>query len=332
MESLSTSVKAPFRHRPKHKVSMWHRSPAVPQSWRVVDFRPPGHQGRTLPGLGTRQMELLRLILDARDIPYFITGHGANMRAYVPALYETLARAELSAAAAEKSVPESVLPLRHNAHWVALILLLLIVWHGLRMGWWPLPGVELPGPNAWLQCGKLDIALVRAGEWWRTATALTLHTDSLHLFSNVLFSAPFLILLARRLGLGLTLPAILVSGILGNALDVLYRSPGYASLGASTAMFSTVGLLCADVVVRSPARGLREMALPAAAGMAFLAMLGSEGENVDYAAHVFGLAAGFAVGLRISLTIKHRSVPRALEMILGAAAAGFLALCWALAF
>lgn len=42
-------------------------------------------------------------------------------------------------------------------------------------------------------------------EWYRCVTALTLHADSQHLFGNVLFGAPFLILLCRRVGLGLGL-------------------------------------------------------------------------------------------------------------------------------
>ncbi len=276
-------------------------------------------------------MELLRLVLDARNIPYMIVGHGSNMRAYVPALHETLARMELSSAAAEKASKPRPMPMRRNAHWVMLALLALILWHGACMDWWPLPSAFSLGPNCWKECGELDVALVRSGEWWRTATALTLHADSLHLFSNVLFSAPFLVLLAQRLGMGLTLSATVFSGILGNALDVLYRSPGYASLGASTAMFSSIGLLCANVAVCSRTKGIRGILLPMAAGMAFLALLGSEGENVDYAAHVFGLACGFLVGLGISIPAKRHAIPRALELFLGAATVLFLALCWALA-
>ncbi len=332
MERPQSLEKRPFRRGPKQKAILWRRPSAAPPYWRVVDFRPPGNMGRVLPGPDARQMALLRLILDARNIPCLITGHGANTRAFVPALYENLARTELSAVAMEKSAPLPALPTRRNAHWVAFLLLLLIFWHGLRAGWWCLPFLTVPGPEAWLQCGKLDAALVRAGEWWRAATALTLHADSLHLFSNALFSAPFLVLLAQRLGMGLTLSTVTLSGILANALDALYRSPGYSSLGASTAMFSAVGLLCADVTVHSRVKGIRGTFLPMAAGLAFLAMLGSEGENMDYAAHVFGLASGFFLGLGVSLTIKRRPIPRRIEILLGAVAFFLIALCWILAF
>ena len=311
---------------------MWRRSVRVPESWRVVDFRGPGHMGRELPALGTRQMELLRLVLDSRDIPYIITGHGSQTRAFVPAMYEDVARSELSAVASEKKPSPSPVPLRHNAHWAMLVMLFLVFWYGLYMGWWPLPLEHLPDPEYWVSCGKLKVADVRAGEWWRTATALTLHADTLHLFSNVIFGTPFLILLAQRIGLGLTLSTTLAAGMLGNALNVLYRDPGYASLGFSTAMFGIVGLLCADIVIRSPMHGFRRLILPVAAGMSFLALLGAEGKNVDYAAHIFGLISGFMIGLAVSLALRHHNrLPRLLEWTLGCAAPLFLLLCWDLA-
>ncbi len=325
-------IRAAFRHRPQSRISMWRRPAQVPAGWRIVDFRGPGHMGRELPAPGTRQMELLRLVLDSGNIPYMITGHGSQTRAFVPAMFEDVARSELAAVASEKKPAPRPVPLRHNAHWAMLVMLFLVFWYGLYQGWWPLPFEHLPDPEYWVRCGKLNVTEVRAGEWWRTVTALTLHADTLHLFSNVLFGTPFLILLAQRIGLGLTLSATLVAGMLGNALNVFYRDPGYSSLGFSTAMFGIVGLLCADVVVRSPMRGFRRLILPVSAGMAFLAMLGTEGKNVDYAAHVFGLLSGFIVGLAVSFALRHHDgLPRTLEFALGCAAPLFLLLCWHLA-
>lgn len=311
---------------------MARRSQRVPACWRVVDFSGTDRMGRALPAQSTRQMELLRLVLDSRDIPYMIVGHGSQCRAFVPPLFEMIARTELAAVAAEKTPAPKPVPLRRNAHWSMLVPLFLVFWHGLRMGWWSLPFEHIPDPEYWVQAGKLNVSLVRSGEWWRTATALTLHADSLHLFSNVVFGAPFIMLLGQRLGLGPMLAATVISGMLGNFVNALYHDPGYASLGFSTAMFSVVGLLCADIVVRTPARGLRRIALPMAAGMAFLALLGAEGDNIDYAAHIFGLGAGFLVGLGASALIRPDApLPRLLETALGFAAPLFLLLCWGIA-
>ena len=329
-----TGAHAHFRHRPRQRVPMARRSARVPEGWRVVDFAGPSRMGRQMPFPGTRQMELLRLILDSSDIPYLIVGHGSQCRAFVPALFETIARTELAAVAAEKAPePPKTVPARHNAHWAMLLPLFLIFWHGVRMGWWPLPFEHIPDPDYWVQQGKLNVTLVRMGEWWRTATALTLHADSLHLFSNIVFGMPFLILLARRIGLGLTLAGTLAAGMLGNAMNVCYRDAGYASLGFSTGMFAIVGMLCADIVIYTHLRGLRRLALPMAAGAAFLAMLGTEGHNIDYAAHIFGLLAGFLVGLAASAALRHdEGRHRPLEYALGLAAPLFLMLCWYLAF
>jgi len=311
---------------------LWKRPGAVPDGWRVVDFSGPGRRGRALPALGTRRMELLRLVLDSCGIPYMTTGHGSQARAFVPAMFEGVARAELAAVAAEKKPVPARVFLRRNAHWAMLPLFALIFLHGLRMGWW-LDLLDPPAAAQWLQCGRLDVSLVRAGEWWRTATALTLHVDGLHLFSNVAFTAPFFMILAQRIGLGTSMLAVVLSGICGNAMDVVYRDPGYASIGASTAMFGVVGLLCADIVVRSTEHGLRRIAVPVAAGMAFLALLGAEGQNIDYAAHIFGLAAGFALGIPVSFLEKFRPARgRAAEILCGTAAVLLPAFCWLIAF
>ena len=327
------SGKTPFRHRPRKKTPMSPRPSGVPPYWCVVDFGGTEKRGRESAPCSTRRMELLRLVLNAEDIPHIIKGHGTQMRAWVPAIYELKARHELADVAAEQAVqPSSPHLIHRNAHRAMLVLLLLLAWHGLRMGWWSTP-FDAPDPQSWLDSGSLNAVCVQKGEWWRLATALTLHRDSLHLFSNVVFTSPFLILLAQRTGLGTALAATLASGMLANALNVLYRGPGWNSIGFSTAMFAIVGLLCADMLVRSRASGiLRRAAVPAAAAAAFLALLGTEGENIDYAAHIFGLACGFLTGLAVGAAMRHTSPERPLqEFLLGAAAAACVACCWLLA-
>lgn len=328
-----TYGKAPFRHRPRQRLPMWRRPAGVPPDWCVVDFGGPGRRGREPVPYSTRRMELLRLILDAGEIPYIIKGHGSRMRAWVPALYELKARTELADVDAENPPQAPPLPpLRRNGHWAMLAMLILLAWHGLRMGWWSTP-FDAADPRAWIAAGSLDSTAVLRGEWWRLATALTLHRDSLHLFSNIAFASPFLIMLAQRTGLGTALAATAASGMLANALNVLYRGPGWNSAGFSTSMFAIVGLLCADMLMRNTGSGfLRRAAVPAAAGAAFLALLGTEGEDIDYAAHVFGLLCGFLTGLAVCAAIRHNSPNRFLfEFLLGAAAAACIACCWTLA-
>lgn len=325
------------RRSPRQYVPMWRRSALPPAHWRVVDDSGTDSFGRSLPGPGTRTMELWRLTLEAKNIPHLVAGHGANQRLFVPALREGLARSELAALTAESHArAPAAVEVHHNAHWALCALLILMFWHGLRMGWWPLPLAHLPDPDYWLLCGGLHVHRVRAlGEWWRTATALTLHADSRHLFSNLLFGAPFLILLARRLGLGLALGLTLLAGILGDTLNVLFRPPEHSSVGFSTALFGMTGLLCADTVIRdNGAQGFKHRALPPlAAGLALLAMLGTEGERTDYAAHIFGLLSGFGLGLAVSSLLKRLGPPpRLLSWSAGLAVPLFLLWCWDKAF
>ena len=77
---------------------------------------------------------------------------------------------------------------------------------------------------------------------------------------------------------------------------------------------------------------LKRILLPLAAGVGFLALLGAEGRNIDYAAHIFGLGAGFIVGLAVSALVRHdNTLPRPLEWALGLFAPLFLLLCWGIA-
>ena len=202
--------------------------------------------------------------------------------------------------------PERALAHPSMAAWRAVLalLLLLILWHGVRMHWFSLPGLPRLDPEEWTRLGALDVFRVRVfGEWYRCVTALTLHADSRHLFGNVLFGAPFLILLCRRVGLGLGVFLVLLAGTFGNVLNTLYRQSAHVSLGFSTALFGTVGALSGFMALqgwdkRDGAGKLswRRGVLLLAAGTGILAMLGTEGENTDYAAHLFGLLSGFIVG------------------------------------
>ena len=225
------SRRPPLRRR---KLRLWMRPYSVPRFWRMIDD---GEKRPTLPP--PHLFDLWITILASRNIPYLLTGRGNKLRLYVPALLERQARSELEAVLAESRKPRPVYiepPTHNNAHWVLSVLLLLILWHGVRMHWGflaHLPGLpDLPSEE-WSRLGSLDVFRVKTfGEWYRCVTALTLHADSQHLFGNVLFGAPFLILLCRRVGLGLGLFLILLAGSFGNALNAERRAIPESSPGA----------------------------------------------------------------------------------------------------
>lgn len=325
----------PVRRR---KARLWARPANVPRTWRTVDD---GAVWKPLPP--PHVFDLWITVLSSRGIPYRLTGRGNKLRLYVPALLERLARAELEAMRAEgrKAQPAPIpLPVHDNAHWVLVLLLLLALWHGVRVHWGllsDLPGLPRLDPEAWTQRGALDVFRVRVlGEWHRAVTALTLHADSQHLFGNMLFGAPFLILLCRRAGLGLGVLLALLAGALGNVGNAFYRPYGHVSLGFSTALFGTVGVLSGLMALHGwEKRGetatlsWRRGVLLLAAGTGILAMLGTDGERTDYAAHLFGLLAGFGVGGAAGWLLRRLGEPsRPAQFLFGLASAGALWLCW----
>ncbi|HEX9605108.1 MAG TPA: rhomboid family intramembrane serine protease, partial [Myxococcales bacterium] len=143
----------------------------------------------------------------------------------------------------------------------------------------------------WFARGSSDAEAFLRGEWWRAATALTLHADYAHAAGNIVVGAVLLWALARRIGPAAAAWIALVGGVLGNALTALAVRRGYVSVGASTAVFAALGALA---LLQAVAR--RRMALLAlGAGSALLGLLGT-GQNADLFAHLFGFAAGGALG------------------------------------
>ena len=247
-----------------------------------------------------------RLVLSACRIPHILNTFRGREYIYVPPLLEQAALSELAGFDGERQripLPQPALPICPYGGLTAFFLLPLILWHGLRVGWWPVPDF-LPPPQVWSDAGILDNVLVRVyGQLYRIVTALTLHGDLRHLWGNIAFGALFLALLARLAGVGRAVWLTLIGGILGNALAVLFRPRAVASLGFSTALFASVGILAGIMAGRQMQR--RKAMLPIAAGAALLAMLGTEGENTDYAAHVAGLLCGLALGLGESWRVRH---------------------------
>ncbi len=187
------------------------------------------------------------------------------------------------------------------------------------------------GPLAeWLGPGSADADSILHGEPWRAATALTLHVDFPHALANALFLALFLPPLFRGLGGGVGALALLLSGFSGNLLSALFYGTAHRAVGASTAVFGAVGLLCALAVRRRAVPGERARAwIPLGAGVALLALLGA-GQRSDLMAHLFGLLSGIAIGALLLLAPRRRPGEIA-QRLCGAAAIALLAAAWSAA-
>ncbi|MEN8188382.1 MAG: rhomboid family intramembrane serine protease [Thermodesulfobacteriota bacterium] len=140
-------------------------------------------------------------------------------------------------------------------------------------------------------------AILAGGEWYRLVTALTLHADLVHLMGNCLFGGFVLHFLCRLVGNGLGLFGMLFTATVANGINVLAHGHDHRFVGFSTAVFAVIGILSSyNYPLRRHLTGYH-LFMPLMAGFAFLAMLGSSGENTDLGAHLFGLLCGLAFGL-----------------------------------
>jgi membrane associated rhomboid family serine protease len=197
----------------------------------------------------------------------------------------------------------------------------------------------LSGPwqaaSPWFQAGAVNShAVLAQGQWQRLLTALTLHADQMHLVSNFVIGGFITQLLCKSVGSGTAWLSLLLSGLLGNLLNIVFRSEPHYSVGFSTAIFAAIGILCGRQIF-SPGPVLRQLILPLGAGIGLLAMLGSGNESgrTDLGAHLFGLFSGLLCGLLLRLLkLDQQGEGKTIQQSLLFTALLLIALCWLLAF
>ncbi|HUG02904.1 MAG TPA: rhomboid family intramembrane serine protease [Steroidobacteraceae bacterium] len=189
------------------------------------------------------------------------------------------------------------------------------------------------GQQNWKSAGVLDAGFLERGEWWRVLTALTLHGDVLHLLSNLAFGAIFGYPAARLFGPGVAWLLILVGGAVAYGIDALLHPPTHHLLGASTAVFTALGLVAAYGWRRhlqdwSP--WMRRSA-PLIGGIALLAFTGTGGENTDVLAHFVGFGVGSGIGALCAKLPMPAPGRHTLQWMTGLAAVALIAIAWAFA-
>lgn len=292
--------------------------------WRLVAGVPASEP------LSLERVQLLGLVLTARGIPCRFEPAERGWRLMVAPRQWAAAEEELRRFDEENRdwppVEPPSRPLAHNTLPTLSVLILLATFYNLTLLDLSLAGHH---PVDWTELGNADAGLIVSGEWWRLITALTLHADLLHLWSNLAIGGVFVILLCRELGSGLAWSLLLAAGAIGNLLNAWVQSPAHRSLGASTAVFGAVGILAALTLVRHRHRLRRRWLLPIAAALALLALLGTEGKNTDLAAHLFGFAAGLALGLGTEYLLDRFGRPgRLLNALLALASGAVVVGAW----
>ncbi len=267
--------------------------PEGEEGW--IEILPAMVQGASREPLSKKRLRVWMLVLEAKGIPARGVGAGWSWRLLVPLNRRESALYELERYESENRgwPPKPVeVSLAENRLVTVAVLLLVGIFHNLTHF-----GLADLSHDQWVRLGGADAGRIVEGEWWRTVTALTLHTDEVHLMGNLLLGGFFVVRLCREMGTGAGWCLLLAAGAAGNYLNALVQPAAHLAVGASTAVFGAVGLLAGLSVRRNRHVLLRRWPLPLAAGIGLLAMLGTGGERTDVGAHLFGFLCGVLLGL-----------------------------------
>jgi membrane associated rhomboid family serine protease len=178
--------------------------------------------------------------------------------------------------------------------------------------------------------GELNAGLVRQGQWWRAWTALTLHLDAAHISANMAAGAWFGYLAGQLLGPGTAWALVVLGAGAANLIEGWLAAAGHTAVGASTAVFTALGLLAAYSWRERHLLPLRRAQRygPLFAGVVLLGWLGTSGENTDVMAHLLGFAVGGSIGAVIAARRLQRQWRRLPQWVGGAVALGTIAFAW----
>ncbi len=243
------------------------------------------------------QAEQWALVLRAKGIPSAIDFERGSWVVKVSLLDERQALQEIAAFMEENSSwpphqprKKAVFPVLTKSQPPTLLTMGGLVLFYLVTGPWS-------GQSAWFAGGAVSgDQILQHGQWYRLVTALTLHADVVHLTGNMLIGGVLVHYLCRLLGSGLGWFLILLAGTLGNLMNILLHGTGHNSVGFSTAVFGTIGILSGYQAMSRRTGAIKEILLPLAAGAGLLAFLGAGGPRTDLGAHFFGLLAGAGLG------------------------------------
>ena len=269
------------------------------------------------------------LVLTSLGIPHQIMQVDEVCRLVVPAEFTEKAKFELWQYEEENKNKETISPSIQTVYQdavpgvVGYVLIVCVV------AW--LAGVGALGYD-WLHAGRVDGVLIREGEWWRSFTALTLHSGLKHIAGNLGFGSLFGLLAGRVVGPGVAWLGIVLAGGAANILNTILLESSHRSIGASTAVFAALGLVSGFVwrgKLMAQDRWPYRIG-PIIGGIALLAYTGTGGENTDIGAHLAGFICGFVSGILL-IRVADKLNNQQLQMNCGILAIAIIALSWIMA-
>ena len=226
------------------------------------------------------------LVLASADIQYDIQRDGKEFALLVHADDSERAQTEIDAYRQEnrnwKSTPIPTMELSNGwmgVYWYVAVMLVVTIL-----------AREDYFSRDWSELGKTHAGLIRNGHWWRTITALFLHSGFAHLAGNLVIGSLFGLFAGQMFGSGLAWLSILVTGAFGNYINAWWNPTTHTSVGASTAVFAALGMVAASAWTQrrqSQQSKLRRL-MPLVSGIALLGYLGTGGVRTDVGAHAAG--------------------------------------------
>jgi len=234
-----------------------------------------------------------------------------------------------------KPPPPPPPPKLHPHAWTGSLIYALVVAgvaFAISNGLWRLDAFDV---------GELDAGLVQKGQWWRVWTALTLHLDGPHLAANTLAGIWFGYLASRLMGVGNAWFLVVMGAGLANWIEAFFGPAAHRSVGASTAVFTALGLLSAyswRTRLAYPQRWALRWG-PLVAGVVLLSWTGTgaqsleepgggTGPTVDVVAHALGFGVGLLAGAGAALEPASRVLSRVPQWLTGLLALVPLAVGW----
>lgn len=268
------------------------------------------------------------LMLEARGIEHELQARDALWEISVASELRSKAEEEIRRYTTERRIvrPPAVrfepFPVGWEGAGTYVFILLLVAYAAGRQLFdtdWFSVGALSSGPDRW--------------QWWRAITAITLHVDQLHLFSNVFAGLVVGAAASQLLGPGVAWWAALMCAGFGNLLEMWISPPAHQAVGASSLVFAALGLVTG--VAWSHRLGLRERRwyrwAPVIVGASLLALFGAGGERVDVLGHLLGFLSGTVGGWLLAAARFPRSRAARTQWWFGGMAVLVVGCAWALA-
>jgi len=153
------------------------------------------------------------------------------------------------------------------------------------------------------------------------------------MLANLVIGSLFGYFAGQMVGVGLAWLSILLAGAMGNFMNAWIRHATHTSIGASTAVFATLGLVAAYTWSQrnhEKLSGLNRWT-PLIAGVLLLSFLGTGGIRTDVVAHVTGFISGMILGIFYAKMGNRVVFDSKMQGRLGLAACLILVIAWILA-